>query len=334
MDKNNYNINELYVKFIKRNINDQELTELKSWIAASNENKKDLWEFCKFYHALDAYTTIVETDSSKAFSKIKGSLKEPKEKVSRLFMLQRIAAALFLPVLAFSLYVFTHQSDAETSSIVYTTNPGMIAQITLNDSSKVWLNADSRLEVSKNFKTNRKVRLDGEAFFEVTKDKKHEFEVQTPHDAKITVLGTKFNVDAYGKNELVKATLEEGRVAFTYKEDGVNKNVILKPTESIVYNSAMQRVVPNQTNMETSIAWKDNRIVLKNTSMEDLSDILYKRFDVKIILKTKALSKERFTGELHTETLQSVLDYLKISSGIHYQIVEPLDKHTIVELSK
>ena len=334
VDKDNDPIQELYIKFLRNTISDGELAELKTWVSASPANKQDLWEFCRAYHALDAYHTLLRTDSEKAFSTIREKIAPAEKKIRHFTYFQRVAAVLFLPLVALSLYLWLQKQEQGSFATSYATNPGMIAQITLPDSSTVWLNADSKLEVSANFAHNRKVKLDGEAYFDVKKDKAHTFQVQTPQGTHVEVLGTRFNVDAYKNNKTVRATLEEGAIAFTFQQQGARKKLILSPGQSVVYDVETQDIIPNRLDPETLIAWKDNRMVLRNTSMEELSTLLFKRFDVKIILKSPSLTQERFTGELHTQTLQSVLEYLKISSGIDYHIVESLDQHTIVELSR
>ena len=338
MDNNYTDQHELYVKFLTGDISQDEIVQLRAWIALSEEHRRDLWEFCRFYHAVDASSTIHDAGTEAALSKLLDQIDtEPKKKtLLQKIPLQWMAAAVILPLLCFSLYFYLYRAARPINlpTIEYSTNPGMIAQIKLPDSSTVWLNADSKITVEGNFKQNRTIKLDGEAFFQVEKDKDHAFRVFTVNGPHIEVLGTRFNVEAYGKSNTVRTTLEEGKVAFWFMQEGKQKQVMMRPDESIVYDVEKQELRESSVNTQTAIAWKDNRIILENTSMRELTNILRKRFDVQVVLKTPSLKSARFTGELSTQTLQSVLEYLKLSSGIDYKIVETMDEHNRVELSK
>jgi len=203
----------------------------------------------------------------------------------------------------------------------------MVASIRLPDSSTVWLNANTVISYPQKFNKERLVKLDGEAFFDVTKNPEKKFKVQTPAQAAIEVLGTRFNVDAYHTDSTVRATLEEGSVRFNYQSNTGSKSLLLKPSQTIVYNIKNQSIVPNALNEKTLTSWKDNQIVLKNTSLTELLTIISKRFNVKFNLKSAKLNEERFTGVFDSQQLitdWSISKYLHASNILSSMMVAKL----------
>ena len=128
----------------------------------------------------------------------------------------RIAAVMFL-FMAFGFmlsYIIIHKDTAETKVVWFETFAprGEKSRLMLPDGSKVWLNSETSLSYPNNFlEGNRKVKLSGEAFFEVNKLKGTEFDVETK-DYNIKVLGTKFNVMAYSDFNRTETSLIEGEV--------------------------------------------------------------------------------------------------------------------------
>ena len=134
------------------------------------------------------------------------------------FYLLRIAAILILPLLISTLtlgylYINDHRQSQAIAYLEATSAPGIVTQITLPDSSKVWLNSGSRLRYPSRFVgMERNVTLQGEGYFEVQSDQQHPFYVATTDGFRVMAHGTKFNVNAYADDELIEATLEQGAV--------------------------------------------------------------------------------------------------------------------------
>jgi len=320
MHENKDIIELLLLKYVEDNVNKEEREFLNQWIEESEDNRIRLNEFCHLYHSMDALNTLESVNTDAALSSVKARMLKPK-KQSLILYLQRIAAVLFLPLLSYLIYDHVFSSNGE-AMVTWRTNPGMVGQVTLPDSSKVWLNSNSSLTYSQKFASSREVHLDGEAFFEVTPDKSSRFIVQTPKKVKIEVLGTKFNVEAYKEDKLVTTTLEEGKVNLQYFDGQSFNTLVLKPGETVVYDPSTMRAAPRHVLASIVTAWKDNRIVLENTSMDELLHILRKRFDVDFIIKSPSLRDNSFTGTFDSQHLTTVLEHLRISSGINYKIID------------
>ena len=150
----------------------------------------------------------------------------------RLYPVRTFAAAAAVVLLCLSVwaaYLYMQPVSIQTVTTLAETRT-----ILLPDGTSVTLNHYSSLSYPKQFKSdNREVELSGEAYFEVSKSKKHPFIVQT-ETIDVQVLGTHFNVDAYPDNPDVKTTLLTGSVAVSNKNNSVH--MVLKPNEVAIYN--------------------------------------------------------------------------------------------------
>ncbi len=187
-------------------------------------------------------------------------------------------------------------------NIMSTPNGGQY-QLTLPDGTNVWLNAASSITYPCAFTgADRKVKITGEVYFEVAKDKSRPFLV-TAGDQQIEVLGTHFNVNAYTDEDHIKTSLLEGAVK-------VN-NVLLKPGQAF----ARGRISP--TNVEQDIAWKNGVFNFNNQSLAQVMRQLARWYDLEIVYPQGVPQKE-YGGEIGKNlTLDQVLKGLE-DSGIHF----------------
>ena len=192
--------------------------------------------------------------------------------------------------------------------------------IILSDGTAVWLNAVSSIRYPAAFTGNeRKVEITGEAYFEVApltpkgESKKMPFIVQivTPsgESGKVEVLGTHFNINAYGDEPVVKTTLLEGSVKVT-KDIA---SAILRPGEqvSISQSSGISHPIPVQT--DEVIAWKNGLFHFNNTSLNELLRQLVRWYDVEVEFQGQPV-EQRFGGEITRDNnLSDVLQILNYS---------------------
>lgn len=337
MHKNDDTIEHLMLSFLNNKLTLEDELYLKKWISESDANRDQAKRFCEFYHNIEAFSLLENIDTEQAFQQITAKIDHPKSNIRYIHILQRVAAILFIPLFGLQLYSLLVKNTTPTEWVTLRTSPGMVATVRLPDNSTVWLNSSTTIKYPQNFENERIVELDGEAFFDVTKNSKNRFKVNTLHHASIEVFGTRFNVDAYRNNRAIRTTLQEGKVMFHYQGKSKIEQLVLKPSQTAVYDVENHELKPNDLNEETLTSWKDNQIVLKNTSLLDLLDIVEKRFDVQFVLKTTGLEAERFTGVFHSQQLMTVLEHIRISSNIQYKIInesDQTDQPLIVELYK
>ena len=147
--------------------------------------------------------------------------------------------------------------------------------VRLPDGSSVMLNHYSSLSYPEKFQSDkREVELNGEAYFEVSKDPKHPFIVQT-ETIDVQVLGTHFNVDAYHDNLDVKTTLLSGSVAVSNKSKSVR--MVLKPNEIAIYNKVEEKLTRKVLeNAEDEISWRQGEFIFDDLPLQEIARELEK----------------------------------------------------------
>lgn len=201
---------------------------------------------------------------------------------------------------------------------------GKKSQLTLEDGTKVWLNAGSRMAFPTKFKGNkREVFLDGEGYFEVAHNEKLPFYVNT-NDIAIKVLGTRFDVSAYQSDKLIETVLIEGSVAISERSalSFMNKSSILKPNQKASYNRNERSVFINEEpNVEYAIAWTEGWFKFQRQSIDDVLNKLERYYNVKFVLSPGFPKEDLITGKLDLkDSIDQVMRALDIIVILQYRI--------------
>ncbi|SMC54851.1 FecR family protein [Pedobacter nyackensis] len=235
-------------------------------------------------------------------------------------------------------YEVKDQAKAGENKInTLSTAKGETYRVRLPDGSLVWLNAASSLTyaTSLNEHGERRVTLSGEAYFEIFKDKKHPFIVESKGQ-EVEVLGTHFNVNAYGDEASIKTTLLEGSVQITLlplstsggKRDvrqrgggGAEKgnwNTILKPNQQAVVNGDKLDVFT--ANIEQTIAWKNGSFAFHKQSLKDIMRNLARWYDVEVVYDP-GFKDALFTGSVSRfKSMSTILHILEITGKVHFKV--------------
>lgn len=185
---------------------------------------------------------------------------------------------------------------------------GQRAHIILPDGTRVWVNAGSALSYPSVFGKDRKVYLDGEAFFEVTKNGTPF--IVTSKSTNVKVLGTKFDIFGYKQSSLVVSLLQ-GSVK-VYKENQEEKSVILSPNQQLTENNGKFSV--NKLT-ENPIIWKDGLYSFEKQKLKKIIEKLNLYYDVNIIVKKQSLLNIEYTGKFRQK--DGVMEVLRIIQKIH-----------------
>lgn len=324
-------VEELLPRYCEGNVSAEEKEKVESWIRQSEEHYNIARQIQLIYLASDTISILDRVDTDNALNKVDGRIRRSQLK-RMLIWGQRVAAVLFIPLLAaYLLQLFTPEKR-DIRMLEVRTNPGMTTSLTLPDGTKVNLNSQSSLTYPETFEGDiRSVRLKGEAFFEVVKNPGKRFVVTTPHNARVEVLGTSFNMEAFEWDSIVSTTLISGKVAFTAQSGRVN----IKPGEKLVYNLQANRANIYQTSGEAEISWKDGMIIFKKTPFEEALRMLTKRFNVDFVVSNNKYVKDVFTGSFTDHRLEQILDIFNASSGIKWRYIpseNKLDRKSKVEI--
>ncbi|MCW3806933.1 FecR family protein [Plebeiibacterium marinum] len=200
---------------------------------------------------------------------------------------------------------------------IYTVNAPVkqSSQISLPDGTMVWLNSGSSLTYSSKYGQNtRTVKLQGEGFFDVKKDKQHPF-IVAANDVKVTALGTSFNVKSHDNNDKIIVTLEEGRI----KTVRGSEEKILNPGMQTIVSKEKMEVLEVDTKLYTS--WHLGKIRFKDESLLNIARQLEKVYDIKIKFASDSIKNYRYRGTFDTEnSIFKTLEILQLSTNIEYTI--------------
>lgn len=327
---------------------------LNCWLEKSEGNKLLFDQFSDIWLASSHNNLSKQIDSDKAWNDLQNRINIQDKKTRNIVWNEiiRIAAvfliALFLGGLGYYLIDKNRELNTAPLYIEYVSPLGSRSFVSLADGSKVWLNAGSTLKYQNSYGiNNRELQLTGEAFFEVEKNKDLPFVVKTS-EIDVIVLGTKFNVKAYSEEKTIETTLIEGSVKIESSVVKLADNLVLKPNDKAVFTKKNQilELTPNQqqnidqvqaqrvkpkleiiqsVEPEPIISWKDQRWVINNEKLGNLAVKLERRYDVNFIFDNEVLKEYAFRGTLEDETLEQIMEAIKLSAPVKYVI----DKKTV-----
>lgn len=191
---------------------------------------------------------------------------------------------------------------------------------TLSDGTKVWLNSDSKLKYPVAFTKNKDRNVEliyGEAYFEVSPSLQNngtKFNIKTQQQT-ITVLGTQFNIKAYSDENTITTTLVKGKIKVDY---GV-KNEILQPNQQAKFNVKNERITITNVDVYDYIAWKKGIFSFKNETLEKITKVLSRWYNVDIIIENNQLKTTTFNGILSKDQkLETILESIHKTNSISY----------------
>ncbi|WP_067151644.1 FecR family protein [Pseudotamlana agarivorans] len=200
---------------------------------------------------------------------------------------------------------------------------GKTFKLQLSDGTVVNLNAGSSIKYPVEFVEglNRQVFVTGEAYLKVAKDTAHPFIVNV-NDLNIRVLGTEFNVSAYPEDETTHVVLVEGSVSMYSKKEGfkIEKNTLLKPGYKGSFNKLKYDINTKQVSTSLYTAWMEGKLIFREMHFNNILKKLERHYNVSIINNNKAMANNLFNANFGKQTLEEVLEELKVNYGLEYEI--------------
>jgi len=299
-------------KYFKGIASQSEEELILEWVEASEENRKTFLKERMFYDV-----SLFTNDKQK---------RKTTNKNSRIIYMAkwsfRIAASILIILsctLLFREYRYSQSSQLQAIAVP----AGQRAEIVLADGSKVWLNARSTLTYAADFgKSSRNVELDGEAYFEVVKNSKIPFFVNTELN-KIKVVGTRFNVSAYkGSNEF-ETTLVEGIVDVYNRKD---EKMITRLTKDQFFVANGNNYQKKYLHSYEFLRWRDGLYCFDDTPFKNLLDKLEKYYCVKITVENPAILDYQCTGKFkENDGVEHILKVIQKDHIFSYTINENKD---------
>lgn len=353
----------LYARSLSKEATESELKELENLLKDENEQFfheliTNWWNFKNFKIADtdtekdDHFNYILSTASAKQSNE---QNRLPSEKImfikkgpAILRWSMGIAAVLIGLIIGFQFGLFGNDMGNSTkiryNEIV--AKRGTKSKLILPDGSQVWLNSESKITYDPSFNDSiREVVLEGEAYFDIVKDKNRPFIVKTSA-INIRVLGTAFNVKSYKHDPTVETTLVRGLIEVQNNNEPNGSKIILRPNEKLVYNktdastsnqvldsstkdnkvaqlisiSTISKFIPDSAREETS--WVYGRLVFDGDSFSELTEKMERWYNKKITIKNKRLEKYRFGGVFENESVEEALKALQLITMFKYTIYE------------
>jgi transmembrane sensor len=362
-------LNQIISNYLKGEITPEEQKILAGWLEEKPENKYRFDQFCDIWFSTSSgLRSRLNFDSLEALKKVnrKIGLSEENQKYKKTIQLTslqailRIAAIVLITFgasyLAFLLFNSTRNIVPSNAVTEISAPIGSKSKVTLPDGTKIWLNAGSTIRYSNDFnKINREIKLEGEAYFDVTKNKHMPFIVHTLSNINIRVLGTAFNLKAYPREGSVETTLVRGSLIVERQDNNQLQKTTLAPNQRATYIKTEGKVFLSEVDkqsivketpqrleqikgkvlfapkVETEIftSWKDNKLIFRNEGFESLAIKLERWYGVKINVEGEEINNYHFNGAIENETINDVFKYISYTLPIKYTI-----QHNVVTVSK
>ena len=216
-------------------------------------------------------------------------------------------------------------SDTEIDKLVYNELEipyGKIFHVELSDGTLVHLNSGTKLRYPVKFLKGRKreVFIDGEAYFKVTKDRRHPFIVNADAVA-VEVFGTEFNVSSYREDKEIKTVLVEGSVSLSNSVEPKDK-VMLEPGQKAAWDKSAHNTEIEEVDVGLYTGWIKGEMIFRNAIFEDMTKILERRYNVSIQNNSELLRNKRLNARfnVNVESIEEVLESLNEVQAFDYKI--------------
>ncbi len=312
-------------RYIRQESHGDEKELVEEWINVSDKNRKLfeelLHEWENIYDSPDLYAQANRSTTwTSIASHIQSSL--PTQLYTKQLLLRIASIAAMIALVAGAGVSFFIKSTLDSSFMAQAvttveTLQGQKMQMVLPDGTKVWLNSDSKLIYSADFnRSERIVNLQGEAFFDVTKDEGKKFVVKTSH-LDVVVKGTSFDVTAYPEDKDIRVSLLEGSVLITDKNNKALTD--LSPNQLAIVSRDNMRYSLYKDDAETYRSWMQNELIFYNADIYEVAKKLERWYGINITL-VKPDEKQKYTFSVKTESLRELLELFKKITPIEYTI--------------
>lgn len=312
--------------YLKGELDTANSEQVEAWYNLSETNRKRLGEIYYLLYLNDRINDAAGINVEKSIGKFK-ALRNKSRKVSRplgRFVERIVAAAAIIFIAVVGAWSFWIYSNQYSNPIQITTQLGERSQIVLPDGTKVWLNSCSHLEyvASSLFARGRKVKMAGEAYFEVARDEHNPF-IVSADGLNVKVLGTKFNIFSDEKRHQVTTALLEGSVEVSAADNAQN-SAILQPLQSAVYNTQSGGLeLLDYADARNSIRWINGQLHFNQKPFEEIVGELQRYYNTTIRFKDETLRQECFSGDFEiADGIYHIMSVLSLTYKFRYEIID------------
>ena len=300
---------ELLYRFFEGRASVEEMRLVKEWSEASEENSKLLRRERKLFNAIILSGRFESSDGQT-------TLRKKRNHFVREFLKIASVVAITVGITAALFSIGEDKEDMNVAMQTITVPAGQRVNLDLPDGSNVWLNAGTTMKYPVSFmKGKREVMLDGEAYFEVTRDEKYPFVVSVKN-FDVRVLGTSFNVMSYDDEFASSVTLLSGKVETTSGHDTVR----LSPGEQVSITSD-NRMTVQKTDINVVVSWMDGKFGFSNERLDVIMRKICRWYDVEVLYAVPGIRERRFTGAPASNMpLKELLEALSTTTNLQFSL--------------
>lgn len=323
MDNNSKHIDTLIARYIAGEASEKERLELEKWMNSNQSNRKYFEGIVFANEKAVSSHKMIKVDVDSAWLKVHQQMKAGLENVPRKDTKTRTLipswakiAAIILLVTGLSLVLYQLANHAQVSVPGYAlTSSDSIYNHTLADSSTIIINRNSSLIVADNYgKEERRLSLDGEAFFEVTHNPEIPFVVES-NKTFIQVTGTSFNIQNFETDSLVEVYVKTGSVLFFSNE---NEGIALTAGETGIYNKntgIFTKMIQQNSN---ATAYATRVFVFYNTPLHELFRQIQKVYNVEVVFDQPEIEHHTITVSFNNDDIDTILSIVSETLNLDY----------------
>ena len=317
----------IIIKYLKGEATEKEKKQLLEWLRQNPENRKTLAQLRDIWLSSEEACAIGSDDLKVAFQRFLTSVKREEEvrwKKSYRFYLNIAASVALLLVCSVGGYWVGHTrtSKIQTAETLIMNQVIMgkdsKGSFSLPDGTVVWLNANSRLIYPEKFSADsRLVKLEGEGYFNVTKNEKKPFLVETD-GMTVNVLGTCFDVRNYKEKHISETTLLSGKVEVSLP--GVSGKITLSPNQKIHRHKETGAFEVEVVDAKKQIIWIKEKLVFTNEKLSDILDKMEYWYGIEIDCQKGVPMEQRLSLTIRKESKDEILKLLSLIAPVSYTV--------------
>ncbi len=294
-------------------IDARESALLDAWIGASSENAQLAEQYRQVWEQTTERQKKFDLDLDAEYSHLLTRLDLQERPLAKVVpiggQLLRVAAAVAFLLLA--TYSYWQYTTPVSNQIVENAGKSEKRLVELPDGSRVWLRQNATMQYPETFSGNeRRVKLTGEAYFEVAHQAEKPFRVELAQGGLVEVLGTQFNVQTATAENAACILVREGKVRFS--PNGNSDGVILAANDKAVCRPGTSQIRISKLLTFNELAWQTGQLEFNSTALSQVVADLEQHFGVQIELQNAAVQHCRYTAVLHNQPLSEVLESLAL----------------------
>ena len=312
---------EVLVAFLKGELDAAQAAAVEAWYDRSAANRRMLGQVYYILYVSDRINDAAGIDVERSLRQFKRRMHAGRRISLRRSAVRIAAAAVITAVLLAGGLTTVLLSKRLAQPVTVVTQLGERSQVVLPDGTKVWLNSSSSVEyVAPFFSRQRRVKMEGEAYFEVEHDRRAPFVVST-NGLDIEVLGTRFNIRNDDNEHRVTTVLLEGAVK-AYASGREQASVRLHPAQQLVFDTRTHAMrLTDCPSAERSINWIDGRFCFEHDTFGEIVAELKRYYNVDIRFMDNRLRDMRFSGNFRVEDgIYHIMSVLQLTYKFNYRI--------------